>query len=88
MQAWFLLVGKVGVERLLDSTRKKEGTRETILDEVKRALGKLVNCFGFGAVMSEVLFWDVVGEVIDEHGVQGGDQNVAAARYEGNSGWE
>jgi hypothetical protein len=87
VQAWFLLVGKVGVQRLLGSGGKGKGTRETALDEVKRGLGKLVDCFGFGAVMNEALFWEVVGEVIDENGVQGGNQNVAAARYEGNAGW-
>lgn len=58
VQAWFLLVESLGTEIL---------TRKGVVEELKRRLGELVDCFGFGATLNEGLFWGVVGEV--ERGV-------------------
>lgn len=54
MQAWFLLVEALGTEVLM---------RKGVVEDLKKSLGKLVECYGFGATMNEGLFWHVVGEV-------------------------
>jgi hypothetical protein len=36
------------------------GAKEGLLPRLKKGLGKLVNCFAFGAVMDEAKFWEVV----------------------------
>ena len=54
VQAWFLLVEALGTEVLM---------RKGVVEGLKARLGKLVECFGFGATMNEGLFWEVVGEV-------------------------
>ena len=54
VQAWFLLVENLGTEVLM---------RRGIVEGLKKKLGLLVECFGFGATMNEGLFWGVVGEV-------------------------
>ncbi|CZR59110.1 uncharacterized protein PAC_09002 [Phialocephala subalpina] len=38
------------------------GRQEGVLERLKRGLGKLVDCFHFGAVMDEGRFWEVVEE--------------------------
>ena len=57
VQAWFMLAEKVGVGRVL-------GGDGTVIEKLKKGLGKLVGCFEFGAVMDEGKFWEVVGSVI------------------------
>jgi len=57
VQAWFMLAEKVGVGRVL-------GGGGTVIEKLKKGLGKLVGCFEFGAVMDEERFWEVVGSVI------------------------
>jgi hypothetical protein len=57
VQAWFMLAEKVGVGRVL-------GGGGTVIEKLKKGLGKLVGCFEFGAVMDEGRFWEVVGSVI------------------------
>ncbi|KAK0099764.1 hypothetical protein ONS96_008260 [Cadophora gregata f. sp. sojae] len=67
VQAWFLLVGRYGWERLVGKGRNGSGSEsESPIDEVKRGLAELVSCLGFGSVMDEVEFWGVVGEVLGE----------------------
>jgi len=63
VQAWFLLMGRFGVNTLVEDgggAEKPEG----LLARLKRGLGKLVECFEFGAVMDEARFWEVVEAVV------------------------
>ena len=55
VQAWFLLSQNYEARSVL---RK--------LDALKAGIGKLVGCWGFGAVMDELRFWDAVKNVMDE----------------------
>jgi len=59
VQAWFLLMGRLGVETLVGDDGQA-GAKEGLLPRLKKGLGKLVNCFAFGAVMDEAKFWEVV----------------------------
>ncbi|KAG4435957.1 hypothetical protein IFR05_008577 [Cadophora sp. M221] len=74
VQAWFLLVGRYGWERLLRGVgggigggRERAGG-ENVMDGLKRGLAKLVSCLGFGSVIDEAGFWEVVGGVLGEDG--------------------
>jgi hypothetical protein len=68
IQAWFKLVERLGVEKLFRRVGRPEAESSVgggagkvrVLDLVERELGKLVDCLGFGAVMNEGLFWEVV----------------------------
>lgn len=70
MQAWFLLVERYGVQELLGIGEAGVGgpvvfgggREEGVLERLKRGLGKLVDCFHFGAVMDVGRFWEVVEE--------------------------
>ena len=81
VQAWFLLVGRYGWERLIGKPRESQSVSgrgsEKAIDGLKRGLAKLVTCLGFGSVMDEIEFWGVVGEVLGE----GGEDEV------GSGGW-
>ncbi|PQE13920.1 alanine racemase protein [Rutstroemia sp. NJR-2017a BBW] len=55
VQAWFEIVERYDVQKVA-----QEGT----VTALKRALGPLVGCFDFGAVMEVGRFWEVVGEVM------------------------
>lgn len=66
VQAWFLLLGRYGADKLLAGGR--EGG-ERAVDGLKRGLAGLVACLGFGSVMDEVGFWEVVGGVMGEEGL-------------------
>lgn len=70
VQAWFLLVGRYGWERLIGKPRESQSVSgrgsEKAIDGLKRGLAKLVTCLGFGSVMDEIEFWGVVGEVLGE----------------------
>jgi len=57
VQAWFTLVQRLGMKRLLD---------DRILEPLKTRLGALTRCFGFGTVVTEMEFWDVVRDVVGE----------------------
>jgi hypothetical protein len=59
VQAWFLLVGRVGVNTLVECGGQAAGM-EGFLARLKKGLAKQVNCFAFGAVMDEASFWKVV----------------------------
>ncbi|KUJ20019.1 uncharacterized protein LY89DRAFT_682824 [Mollisia scopiformis] len=64
VQAWFLLVERYGVRSLV----REEG----VLDRLKRGLGRLVDCFYFGAVMDRGRFWEFVeGELGPARGKEG-----------------
>jgi hypothetical protein len=63
VQAWFLLMGRLGVNALVEDSEQSEG-KEALLPRLKRGLGKLVDCFAFGAVMDEARFWEVVEGVM------------------------
>lgn len=54
VQAWFLLLERVGVERLTGKVGQEN------LDLLTARLSLLTRCFGFGAVMTKILFWDEV----------------------------
>jgi hypothetical protein len=54
VQVWFVLVQKLGLQRLLEPTT---------YEELKIKLGAYVRCFGFGTVITEMEFQDVVREV-------------------------
>lgn len=62
VQAWFQLVDKIGMEKL---RRGNDGYGFLVFDKMQVELVKLVQCFGFGAVINEVLFWDVVRTHLD-----------------------
>ncbi|KAH6715566.1 hypothetical protein BKA61DRAFT_575007 [Leptodontidium sp. MPI-SDFR-AT-0119] len=80
VQAWFLLVGRYGWERLLRVNGSPDGgggggereagreRGEKVMDSLKRGLAKLVSCLHFGSVMDEAGFWEVVGSVLGEDG--------------------
>ncbi|KAH7321803.1 hypothetical protein BKA65DRAFT_568643 [Rhexocercosporidium sp. MPI-PUGE-AT-0058] len=75
VQAWFLLVGRYGWERLLGigrgsggNFRGGRGGGEKVMDSLKKGLTKLVSCLGFGSVIDEAGFWEVVGSVLGEDG--------------------
>ena len=55
VQAWFVLSQYYEVGRVMGH-----------LEELKKGIGKIVTCWGFGAVMDEMKFWEVVKEVIGE----------------------
>ena len=59
VQAWFLLMGRLGVNVLVEGGGQGGG-KEGLLARLKRPLAKLVDCFEFGAVMDEARFWEVV----------------------------
>jgi hypothetical protein len=59
VQAWFLLMGRLGVSALVEGGGEGKGNEE-FLAKLKKGLAKLVNCFAFGAVMDEARFWEVV----------------------------
>jgi hypothetical protein len=83
VQAWFLLLGKLGVKKLMGKmgTTGRNGKRGKVLERLKTELAKLVDCFGFGAVMNKGLFWEVVMTLLEE---DGGDEKAVATSYEGN----
>ena len=60
VQAWFLLVGRYGWERLIGKPRESQSVSgrgsEKAIDGLKRGLAKLVTCLGFGSVMDEIEF--------------------------------
>lgn len=55
VQAWFLLVEKYDVRKVVEERR---------MEALKRGLGGLVGCWAFGAVMDRERFWRVVEEVM------------------------
>ncbi|KAE9374408.1 hypothetical protein N431DRAFT_455173 [Stipitochalara longipes BDJ] len=59
VQAWFLLMGRLGISTLVGDGGY-DGGEEGLLPRLKKRLGKLVECFAFGAVMDEAKFWDAV----------------------------
>jgi hypothetical protein len=61
VQAWFMLTAAFDVSSLLGG----EGAR---LEALRKGLGKVVSCFGFGAVMDVLKFWDVVNDVMGQDG--------------------
>jgi len=63
VQAWFLLMGRLGVHALIEEA-SQGGGKEGLLAKLKRGLGKVVDCFAFGAVMDEAKFWEVVEAVL------------------------
>ncbi len=63
VQAWFFLLGRYGPKKLL--ARTADGG-ERAVDKLKRGLSGLVACLGFGSVMDEASFWEVVGKVMGE----------------------
>ena len=69
VQAWFLLMGRLGVETLVGDG-KHAGAKEGLLPRLKKGLGKLVNCFEFGAVMDEASFWEVVESIMKGEDVE------------------
>jgi hypothetical protein len=72
VQAWFLLMGRLGAKGLLGDADGGGGEtvwNEELLANLKSGLAKLVRCFAFGAVMSEALFWEVVEGVLNRQGV-------------------
>ncbi|KAE8446160.1 hypothetical protein EG329_012533 [Mollisiaceae sp. DMI_Dod_QoI] len=89
VQAWFVMVERYGLGTLLgvggsgfNGGRGGIGgvggqgrERESVLEKLKRALGKLVDCFHFGAVMDERRFWEVVEEElgVPKAEMRGGD---------------
>ncbi|KAH6684147.1 hypothetical protein B0J14DRAFT_646059 [Halenospora varia] len=79
VQAWFLLVERWGVERIVGQLGKAglisgaEGAEEKevkgfcVVEKLKKGLARVVDCFAFGAVMDERRFWEVVrGVVVEE----------------------
>lgn len=89
VQAWFMLVERVGVRRLLGAlplptqnvfSEGMEGGGngyggngdggvdggETVIEALKGGLADLVACLGFGTVMDENGFWEVVRGVLGE----------------------
>jgi len=66
VQAWFMLVERVGVERLLGGVN--DGGQENVLEALKRGVGPLVDCFHFGAVLDEGRMWEVVENVLGLNG--------------------
>ena len=65
VQAWFLLMGRLGVNPLMEEgVKRKTGLNEGFLAKLKSGLANLVSCFEFGAVMDEATFWEVVEEVL------------------------
>ena len=72
VQAWFLLMGRLGVETLVGDI-SQAGAKEALLPRLKKGLGTLVKCFAFGAVMDEASFWEVV-----ESTMKGEDLECAA----------
>jgi hypothetical protein len=71
VQAWFLLMGRLGINLLVEDGG--QGGKEGFLAKLKKGLSKLVNCFAFGAVMDEARFWEVV------EGVMRGESEQEAA---------
>jgi hypothetical protein len=74
VQAWFLLMERLGVNTLLIDGGGAEGKtlwNEGLLAKMKSGLAKLVSCFAFGAVMDEARFWDVVEGVLNGQEVLG-----------------
>ena len=59
VQAWFLLIERYDVKAVLG-----HGAGVARLDTLKSALGALVECFAFGAVMEVRRFWDAVEVVM------------------------
>ncbi len=70
VQAWFLLMGRLGVHALIEEGGQ-DGAKEGLLAKLKRGLGKVVDCFAFGAVMDEAKFWEVVEAVLRGEDVPG-----------------
>ncbi|KAH8683326.1 hypothetical protein BGZ60DRAFT_399909 [Tricladium varicosporioides] len=78
VQAWFLLVERWGVERIVGQLGKAglisgvEGAEEKevkgfcVVEKLKKGLARVVDCFAFGAVMDERRFWEVVRGVVGE----------------------
>jgi hypothetical protein len=71
VQAWFLLMGRLGVNALVNGGGQVAG-QEGLLARLKQELAKLVDCFAFGAVMDEARFWDAVERV-----TKGDDAEIA-----------
>lgn len=67
VQAWFLLAEKYDMGVLLgneEADRRDKAQREGgFLGQLKRELSTLVECFGFGAVMDTLTFWEVAERV-------------------------
>lgn len=59
VQAWFLLDACYDMKTLIGDGGAK-------LDELKRGLAELVNCFHFGAIMDESQFWKLTSQVMDD----------------------
>lgn len=55
VQVWFVLVQKLGLQTLLD---------EQVYEALKIKLGAYVRCFGFGTVITEMEFRDVVRDLL------------------------
>jgi hypothetical protein len=66
VQGWFMLVERFGIERLLGKEADGMAGGEERLGRLKQGLTQLIQCWGFGAVMDEASFWDVVGQVLGE----------------------
>lgn len=66
VQGWFMLVERVGIEKLLGKDVNSVFDGEERLGQLKKGLTELIQCWGFGAVMDEARFWHVVGQVLGE----------------------
>jgi hypothetical protein len=63
-------MGRLGVHALIEEGGQ-DGAKEGLLAKLKRGLGKVVDCFAFGAVMDEAKFWEVVEAVLRGEDVPG-----------------
>jgi len=76
VQAWFLLLERYDILRLLSDSsstaslvnppRGENGNGESKVEDIKRRLGKLTGCFGFGAVIDRKRFWEAVEGVMGD----------------------
>jgi len=76
VQAWFLLLERYDILKLLSDSspatsslnppRGENGNGGSKVEEIKRKLGKITDCFGFGAVIDRKRFWEVVESVMGD----------------------